>query len=209
MKVAINVAGVEDLLETLKNLETKESRKIARITLQAGLNVIGKQMREALDPKVKEAGKGVGTRVSIYRNQITRAKVGFNVGKRTSRKATFARNKTSRGGVGIGPKNVHWWLTGTTERWRYGIKSGSRTGRRRASLLKGGSNNNNNTGKMPAFQEGLTADAARAALPEVRSAMQTAGSKYVEAMAKKAMKKAARQSKKTSEEKLLTATGKG
>ncbi len=72
-----------------------------------------------LDPRVKEAGNAVGNRVTIYRQNVTRAKVGFNVGK-DARKVPFRRKRTSRGGVGIGPANVHWFIAGTGERMRYG-----------------------------------------------------------------------------------------
>lgn len=81
MRASVTVAGEKILLDELADLKTKTGRKVTRVVLQSALKVIAKQMQRDLDPKVKEAGKAVGTKVTIYRQNITRAKVGFNVGK--------------------------------------------------------------------------------------------------------------------------------
>ncbi len=165
MRASVSVSGVEIMVEELQYLHTKAGRQLARITLKAGLNVIGKQMQRDLDPKVKEAGKSVGSRVTIYRQNVTRAKVGFNVGK-NARKLSFKRKRTSKGGVGIGPRNIHWYITGTKERIR--------------------------SGTMPAQQPGLAADAARKSLSQVKAVMARAGKSYLAARAKKIKAKAAK-----------------
>lgn len=203
MKVAVNVAGVEDLVAGLKYLHTKDGRKLARITLQAGLNVIGKQMQRDLDPKVKEAGKAVGKRVAIYRQNITRAKVGFNVGK-DARKVPFRRKRTSRGGIGIGPANIHWYLSGTGQRVRYGMKGGR--SRKEIAAARG---TTRPTGQMPAQQPGLAANAAKAVVPEVRNVMQRAGKRFLEERAKKIEKKLKAVREQAESNRLLKATGKG
>lgn len=203
MKVAVNVSGVEDLVAGLKYLHTKDGRKLARITLQAGLNVIGKQMQKDLDPKVKEAGKAVGKRVAIYRQNITRAKVGFNVGK-DARKVPFRRKRTSRGGIGIGPANIHWWIEGTKPRVRYGMKGGR--SRKEIAAARG---TTRPTGQMPEIQKGLASNAARAVLPEVRAAMQRAGKRFLEERAKKIEKKLEASREQAEMNRLLKATGKG
>ncbi len=203
MKVAINVAGVEDLIKGLKYLHTKDGRKLARITLQAGLNVIGKQMQKDLDPKVQEAGKAVGKRVAIYRNQITRAKVGFNVGK-NAKKLAFRRKRTSRGGIGIGPANVHWYISGTGERVRYGMKGGR--SRKEIAAARG---TTRPTGQMPAQQAGLAGKAAQTSMPQVRAAMERAGRRFLEERAKKIEKKLESSRQQADMNRLLTATGKG
>jgi hypothetical protein len=203
VKVAVNVSGVEDLVAGLKYLHTKDGRKLARITLQAGLNVIGKQMQKDLDPKVKEAGKAVGKRVAIYRQNITRAKVGFNVGK-DAKKVPFRRKRTSRGGIGIGPANIHWYLSGTGQRVRYGMKGGR--SRKEIAAARGATRP---TGQMPAQQPGLASNAARAVLPEVRAAMQRAGKRFLEERAKKIEKKLEASREQAEMNRLLKATGKG
>ena len=203
MKVAINVAGVEDLVKGLRYLHTKDGRKLARITLQAGLNVIGKQMQKDLDPKVQEAGKAVGKRVAIYRNQITRAKVGFNVGK-NAKKLAFRRKRTSRGGIGIGPANVHWYISGTGQRVRYGMKGGR--SRKELAAARG---TTRPTGQMPAQQAGLAGRAAQTSMPQVRAAMERAGRRFLEERAKKIEKKLEASRQQADMNRLLTATGKG
>lgn len=214
MKAAITIDGVEILVPELNGLATKGGRRLAQIVLKAGLNVIGKQMQRDLDPKVKEAGKAVGNRVTIYRQNVTRAKVGFNVGKNAS-KVPFTRKRTSKGGIGIGPRNVHWYITGTGERWRYGDQGRSASGKplslrqRRASSIRRQQQGAMRTGVMPAQQPGLAADAARKSLSEVRSVMQRAGGRYLEARARKIEKQMARTRAAAAERRLLIATGKG
>ena len=203
MRVAVVTSGVEDLVAGLKYLHTKDGRKLARITLQSGLNVIGKQMQRDLDPKVKEAGKAVGKRVAIYRNNVTRAKVGFNVGK-LARKVPFRRKRTSRGGVGIGPTNIHWYLSGTAERFRYGMKGGR--SRRKTAETKG---TTRPTGVMPAQQPMLAAKAAATSMAEVRSVMQRAGTRFLAERAKKIEKKLKASAENAGMNRLLKATGKG
>ena len=203
MRVAIVTSGVEDLVAGLKYLHTKDGRKLARITLQAGLNVIGKQMQRDLDPKVKEAGKAVGKRVTIYRNNVTRAKVGFNVGK-LARKVPFRRKRTSRGGVGIGPTNIHWYLSGTAERVRYGMKGGR--SRKKIAETMG---TTRPTGAMPAQQPMLAAKAAVTSMAEVRAVMQRAGTRFLAERAKKIEKKLKASAESAGMNRLLKATGKG
>jgi hypothetical protein len=65
------------------------------------------------------------------------------------------------------------------------------------------------TGKMPSLQERLAANAARKSLSEVRSVMQRAGGRYLEARAKKIEKQMARTRAAAAERRLLIATGKG
>ncbi|MFN9292300.1 MAG: hypothetical protein ACK6EB_29850, partial [Planctomyces sp.] len=60
MKASITIEGVEILVPELQFLHTKLGRQLARVVLKAGLNVIGKQMKKDLDPRVKEAGNAVG-----------------------------------------------------------------------------------------------------------------------------------------------------
>lgn len=213
MKASITIEGVEILVPELQYLHTKFGRQLARVVLKAGLNVIGKQMKKDLDPRVKEAGNAVGNRVTIYRQNVTRAKVGFNVGK-DARKVPFRRKRTSRGGVGIGPANVHWFIAGTGERMRYGsqgvtIDSGkplSLRQRRREAKRTG---TGRPTGQMPALQEGLAAMAAKKSTSEMQAVMARAGRRYLEARAKKIEKKAAKARANAAARRLVQAAGKG
>jgi hypothetical protein len=217
MRASVTVAGEKILLDELADLKTKTGRKVTRVVLQSALKVIAKQMQRDLDPKVKEAGKAVGTKVTIYRQNITRAKVGFNVGK-NARRVPFTRKRTSKGGVGIGPMNVHWYIAGTESRWRYGYKGPQQVGkitrnlsrrqRRSVSVLRG-EQGRRSTGTMPAQQPGLAANAARKSVSEMRAVMSRAGRRYLEAVAATTAKKMARAKQAQSQQRLLTATGKG
>jgi hypothetical protein len=216
MRASVTVAGEKILLDELADLKTKTGRKITRVVLQSALKVIGKQMQRDLDPKFKEAGKAVGTKVTIYRQNITRAKVGFNVGK-NARRVPFTRKRTSKGGVGIGPMNVHW-IAGTESRWRYGLKGPQQVGKitrnlsrrqRRSWSISRGEQGRRSTGIMPAQQPGLAANAARKSVSEMRAVMSRAGRRYLEAVAATTAKKMARAKQAQSQQRLLTATGKG
>ena len=215
MRASVSVSGVEIMVEELQYLHTRAGRQLARITLKAGLNVIGKQMQRDLDPKVKEAGKSVGSRVTIYRQNVTRAKVGFNVGK-NARKLPFRRQRTSKGGVGIGPANIHWYIAGTASRFRYGNQGTTTdTGKplslrqKRYFASKTSAVTTRSTGTMPAQQPGLAADAARKSLSQVKAVMARAGKSYLAARAKKIEAKAAKARVMAAQRRLSRATGKG
>jgi len=213
VKASITIDGVEILVPELQYLHTKAGRQLARIVLKAGLNVVGKQMKKDIDPRVKESAKAVGNRVTIYRQNVTRAKVGFNVGK-DARKVPFRRERTSKGGVGIGPTNVHWFISGTTKRYRYGdqgktIDTGKALSLRQRKARAMARGNGVSTGQMPALQEGLAAMAAQKSIPEMKTVMARAGRRYLEARAKKIANKAAKARAAAASRRLLTATGKG
>ncbi|MFN9286977.1 MAG: hypothetical protein ACK6EB_02830, partial [Planctomyces sp.] len=144
---------------------------------------------------------------------VTRAKVGFNVGK-DARKVPFRRKRTSRGGVGIGPANVHWFIAGTGERMRYGnqgvtIDSGKPLSLRQRRREAERTGTGRPTGQMPALQEGLAAKAAKKSISEMQAVMARAGRRYLEARAKKVEKKAAKARATAAARRLVQATGKG
>jgi hypothetical protein len=210
MKAGFVINGEKIIVQELQNLQQKGGKAVARVVLKSGLNIIAKQMRRDLDPKVKEAAKAIGTRVTVTRQNVTRAKVGFGVGKNT-RRMKFTRKRTGQGGVGIGPNNVHWYIVGTAARWRYGAAGGQTTNRRkrRAASIAAGEQGRRSTGTMPAQQPGLAANAARKSVSEMRAVMSRAGKRYLEAMAARAAKRVAKANQRRAEIRLLQATGKG
>ena len=108
-----DLQGLEELQWKLKQLPDKVGRSVLSSAIRGGLNVIQKQMKADLDPKVKAAKRGVGTRFKRGKNVV--AKVGVGVGKR-KKPLTRRRKRTSNGGVGIGERNLHWWVAGTKKR---------------------------------------------------------------------------------------------
>lgn len=186
MKLSATVAGADEILKTLGELKTTGQKKVARVSLQAGLKVIGEEMKRQVDPRVKHVAKQVGYRITIHRQMVTRAKVGFNVGKRKASKPR--RRKAGSAGVGIGPANLHWFISGTKERFKYGRFSNGKS-RRASKRLALESGSAIRTGAMPAQQPGLAANSYKAVAPIVRLRMQQAASKYLAAMAARAEKK--------------------
>ena len=176
----ITVDGIASLTQQFADLRQTQPQKLARVVLGSALRVIGDEMKRLLDPKVQEAGRRVGHRVTISRGVITRAKVGFNVGKRG--KENWRRKRSGPGGIGIGGQNVHWRIMGTGERYR--------GGRRRKRVTKATASQY--TGQMPAMQPDLAANAFNAVKGQLPNIMARAGRRYAEAMAKRSRQFAAR-----------------
>lgn len=187
MKAQINVNGVEELIKEFSTL-AKDQRKVARVALQSAMKVIAKEMASQLDPRVKELGKSVGYRIAIYRGQVTRAKVGFNVGKGASKKRIKPK-RSSRGGVGIGSQNLHWFILGTDARYTGKLKhrgefkeSKDGSGRRYKIKTTG---RVMSRGRMKGQQPGLAGSAYNAVKGEARLAAQNAAKRYLEVQAKR------------------------
>ena len=96
MKADINVDGLKELISEFSTM-SKDARKVARVALQSSMKVIAAEMANQLDPRVKEVGKSVGYRLTIYRGNVTKAKVGFNVGKGAVKRRVI-RKRTTKGG---------------------------------------------------------------------------------------------------------------
>jgi len=120
MKAEINVDGLKELISEFSTM-SKDARKVARVALQSAMKVIAAEMANQLDPRVKEVGKSVGYRLTIYRGNVTKAKVGFNVGKGATKRRVI-RKRTTKGGVGIGSANLHWFILGTDARYTGKLK---------------------------------------------------------------------------------------
>jgi hypothetical protein len=180
MKASFSLLGAEEISAQFADLRSNKIKQLMRVTLGAGLNAIGQQMKQELDPKVAEAGRHVGTRITIWGTRITRAKVGFGVGKRKN-KTTWRRKRSGPGGVGISGRNVHWWILGTQKRYRGGLM------RKR---IKEAREQSPTTGIMPAMQPNLAQTAYSKVSGKLLTIMTRAGRKYLDAMARREKKKA-------------------
>jgi hypothetical protein len=179
MKASFSLLGAEEISAQFADLKLKQIKRLMRVTLASALNVIGQQMKQELDPKVVEAGQHVGTRITIYGTRLTRAKVGFNVGKRKNKR--LRRRRSGPGGVGIGYRNVHWWILGTQKRYRGGLMRKRTKEDREKSPT---------TGIMPAMQPNLAQIAYNKVSGKLLTIMTRAGRKYLDAMARREKKKA-------------------
>lgn len=197
MKAEINVSGIEQLIAEFSTLE-KDARKVARVALQSAMKVIGAEMANQLDPKVKELGKSVGYRLTIYRGNVTKAKVGFNVGKGATKKR-IKNKRSTRGGVGIGSQNLHWYIAGTDARYTGKVRHrGEVTGwywDDGTPIKKKTAGSVQYRGRMPAMQPGLAASAYNSVKGEAREAARRAASRYLAVMAERTAKKNAKAQK--------------
>lgn len=155
MTLEFKIDGIESLMKRLNLLEKKSAGKVMASMIRGGLNVIGKQMKSDVDPKVKLGRKAVKSRFkNDKRRGFITAKVGFGVarkrGKSLTPKAPAAKRK---GGVGISAQNIHWWVAGTKQRTTKKLKL------------------NANRGRMPSMQPGLARIAASKAAGKVKAEM--------------------------------------
>ncbi|WP_010586411.1 hypothetical protein [Schlesneria paludicola] len=123
------LTGIASIDRKLASLATRESNKVARSAVNAGLADLAKSIRREIDsepisPALKKALKAtVGKRLETKtKSQFgAMAKAGFGVGKNTrARAARAAKRKAGRGarkGVGISANNVHWFALGTAQRY--------------------------------------------------------------------------------------------
>lgn len=139
------VAGLEQLSRRLEGIKDAGGRRILKAALRAALNEIAKEMRRELPPKVKEGRRAIRGLVKGTR-RVT-AKVGVHVARGRDNQPATAKPPTG-GGVGIGARNIHWWISGTKERTQ--------------------TTNNRSTGRMPALARGLARRAERVAAPAAR-----------------------------------------
>lgn len=158
MKLDFKIDGMDQVLSAMERLKRPSARKrLATASLKGALDIIGKQMKKDLSPRVKLGRSAVKSRVDMkFKSGLVTAKVGFGVGKRRKKtekqKLAQSARKQKRGkrpGVGIGANNVSWWIAGTKER---------RTGFRRRGgyrMIGGQRAPSHSTGRMPANQPGL------------------------------------------------------
>jgi hypothetical protein len=117
---AIELVGDAQLKQALRGLSDKVTKKAVRSGLSASVSVMAKGVRNQIPVKLKTLKKLVGSGVAKQSSKIQGAKVGFSVGRAS--KAPLGRsmqNVTATGklkGVGIGPRNIHWAVLGTSRR---------------------------------------------------------------------------------------------
>lgn len=118
-----SITGDKKMDRKLKNLATSGQKRISRAALGKGLTVLGRGIRNAIDPKQKSAKKTVGSKNKKNKKTgLHDAKVGLGVGKRTKSK----KQRGTKKGVGISKENIHWLTLGTGHR---ATKKGKSTGR--------------------------------------------------------------------------------
>lgn len=179
------IRGIDDIVATIAAIDNKAARNVLIAGLRGAMKPIAKRMRSDLSPKVKAARRWVGYKV--YRKRMLTAKVGFGVGRKLAdmEKIVPKNRPKSRPGVGISAVNVHWWISGTEQRYRKG--SGRPTVdpvTKRYVRARGAT-----TGAMPAKQPGLAAKAATAVQAETMRSAEVAAKKQLQKELKRLAKR--------------------
>jgi hypothetical protein len=119
-QAVMSMTGDKLLQITLSNLTDKQLKPALRSGLSASVSVMAKGVRNQVPVQLKQLKKLVGSGVAKQSSKVQGAKVGFSVGRAS--KAPLGRsmqNVTATGklkGVGIGPRNIHWAVLGTSRR---------------------------------------------------------------------------------------------
>lgn len=165
----LTIEGLQELTRLFREMETNSGRRIVKAALRAAVNEIAKEMRRELSPKVKQARKAI--RHIVKGSKRVTAKVGVHVGKGRNKQPRHAPSAANRG-VGIGARNVHWWINGTQQRFRGQKRSAPGTARPGKQLQS--------TGAMPAQQAGLASLAFRRVAGRLPALMQQRADKQLQ-----------------------------
>ena len=103
-----------DIMRRLDKLSDKIQRKLLRSAIAAGLRAAVKEIKHEIPHNMKEARKAIGMTAKAKKGNV-KAKVGAKVGKRKAGGSADDRTP-GRPGVGIGVRNIHWFLMGTRSR---------------------------------------------------------------------------------------------
>jgi hypothetical protein len=116
------VTGNEELDRVLRIIQNDFVAKAMKPAMSAGLRTGVKFMKAAVPAPFKDAKKALGWRFNkSKRNGELMAKAGAAVGMKTKQiKKTAGANflgRVGRPGVGIGARNIMWWILGTAQRF--------------------------------------------------------------------------------------------
>lgn len=125
------ITGDVEFRERLAMFPKTVQRRVVRSTLQSGLTVVARRIRQSTPVKTGLLKKSVGTRIASTKGNITTAKVGLDVGsRRLNIVGQGGRFRAPHGhlvALGTGPR-----YTGQKTRSRRGIRYIVKTGGRRA-----------------------------------------------------------------------------
>ena len=114
---AFRLTGDEALIRNLGNVRDSVARKALKKGLAKAMRIIVRSMKAAVPVGLKSMKPAIGGTVGGKKNskaQFT-AKAGAAVGK-ASKVEAKAGKTAKRRGVGIGGRNIHWWILGTGSR---------------------------------------------------------------------------------------------
>ncbi len=105
----------------LKNMEAGAVKKVMKPAISAGLRVAAKAMKAAVPANMKDAKKAIGSRFGkSKRNGEVMAKAGAAVGIKAAKIGKDIEKqkakRSGRPGVGVGARNIMWFILGTQSR---------------------------------------------------------------------------------------------
>lgn len=118
------ITGDKKLMRALNTLKTSAANRAMARGIRKGAQHGAKAVKASIPSRYKNARKSTGWR-SLKRsrnNGMPGAKVGAAVGRQREKKKA---KRSSRGGVGISTRNIHWLFLGTKVR---ATKDGRRRG---------------------------------------------------------------------------------
>lgn len=117
-KAGLLLTGFEEIDETLEQIRTKFANQIARSTMLAGARVYAKHIKRAVPPGQPEMKAAIGHSVKMAKSGHFKGKTVAKAGASVGKKGTHVDRPRRKGrpGVGIGVRNIHWWLLGTGPR---------------------------------------------------------------------------------------------
>ncbi len=132
------VTGAKDIDRKLEALKKSSRNKVLRPAIMKAARESAKIIKNRIPSRYKTVRAAIGAKaVKMSRSKgEVMAKAGAAVGKKMSK---VYKRKAGRPGVGIVPKNVHWWFLGAKNRV---IKTGPRAGQ--------------STGTMKPQEKGIT-----------------------------------------------------
>lgn len=121
---AIRITGDKALDKKLTNLKDNVAKKAMRKGIGAGLGVVVKGIKSEVPSQYKDAKRAIGGSFRRSRGNEFSAKAGASVGvkqktlkkREAAQKAKRDGKGKSKGSVGIGARNIHWFILGTAQR---------------------------------------------------------------------------------------------
>ena len=111
------LTGEKELDATLNKIKLGAANKIVRPAMLRGMRLILKSIKARVPPNLKDAKRAMGSSLKV-KGDAAVAKVGAGVGKRKQKtaKQKAAPGRAKGSGVGIGQRNIHWYILGTGQR---------------------------------------------------------------------------------------------
>lgn len=110
------LTGDRQLDAMLAELHRSSANRIARSSLGKGSRLAAKKIKREVPGHLKTVRKAIGSSVRKAKGGpnkgVTVAKAGAAVGKQRGKDA----KRSTKHGVGMGPRNIHWWILGTNPR---------------------------------------------------------------------------------------------